>query len=105
MVDAINGTGKEIVAAGGTNIGSAQDYVEIYNIDDDIWRIAKPLPQTLLGAATVQYQASKKADQLNLQCGHMCKKISTIRGEIHRVGSSCHISATSWGRECFYTSY
>ena len=79
MVDANNGAGKEIVAAGGTNIGNAQDYVEIYNIDDDIWRIANPLPQTLLGAATVQYQASKIfskfANQLNLQCYHVCKKI------------------------------
>ena len=79
VVDANNGAGKEIVAAGGTNIGSAQDYVEIYNIDDDIWRIAKPLPQTLLGAATVQYQArkifSKFANQLKSQCYHVCKKI------------------------------
>ena len=60
IVNANNGTGKEIVAAGGTNIGNARDYVEIYNIDSNVWRTASPLPQTLLGAATVQYQASKE---------------------------------------------
>ena len=59
IVNANSGTGKEIVAAGGTNIGTARDYVEIYNIEGDVWRIATPLPQTLLGAAAVQYQASK----------------------------------------------
>ena len=59
VVNANSATGKEIVAAGGTNIGNAQDYVEIYNMDNDVWRIANPLPQTLLGAAAVQYQASK----------------------------------------------
>ena len=48
---------KEIVVAGGTNIGNARDYVEIFNIANNVWRTAQPLPQTLLGAATVQYQA------------------------------------------------
>ena len=57
-MNANSGTGMEIVAAGGTDIGTARDYVEIYNIEGDVWRIATPLPQTLLGAATVQYQAS-----------------------------------------------
>jgi len=47
---------KEIVVAGGTNIGNARDYVEIFNIANNVWRTAQPLPQTLLGAATVQYQ-------------------------------------------------
>ena len=61
IVNANTGTGKEIVAAGGTNVGTARDYVEIYNIEGDVWRIATPLPQTLLGAATVQYQASGKS--------------------------------------------
>ena len=61
IVTANNGTGREIVAAGGTNIGTARDYVEIYNIDGDLWRIATPLPQTLLGAATIQYQAGEKS--------------------------------------------
>lgn len=59
IVNANSGTGREIVAAGGTDIGSARDYVEIYNIDGNVWRTANPLPQTLLGAATVQYQASE----------------------------------------------
>ena len=58
IVNANSGTGMEIVAAGGTDIGTARDYVEIYNIEGDVWRIATPLPQTLLGAATVQYQVS-----------------------------------------------
>ena len=58
LVNANSGSGMEIVAAGGTDIGTARDYVEIYNIEGDVWRIATPLPQTLLGAATVKYQAS-----------------------------------------------
>ena len=62
---------KEIVAAGGTNIGNARDYVEIYNIANNEWRTAQPLPQTLLGAATVQYQASVN---IIISRGHQVEK-------------------------------
>ena len=74
IVNANNGTGKEIVAAGGTDIGNARDYVEIYNIDGNVWRIANPLPQTLLGAATVQYQVRKVYFNFTTKCRY-CDKI------------------------------
>ena len=74
IVNANNGTGKEIVAAGGTNIGNARDYVEIYSIDGNVWRIANPLPQTLLSAATLQYQVRKVYFYFTAKCRY-CDKI------------------------------
>ena len=77
IVNANNGTGKEVVAAGGTNIGNARDYVEIYNIDGNVWRIANPLPQTLLGAATLQYQVTKVNYNYTAKCRYCDKIIAT----------------------------
>ena len=55
----VQGGSQEVVAAGGrTGIASPSDAVQIYSVDDDMWRSANPLPFAMYGATSVPYEDS-----------------------------------------------